>query len=671
MYYSVTTLTGVKGVSKKPIIEALKDFGLTGKEAEAYILLAKHGVLKGGEITRQMKRNKGQIYQILHSLQQKGLIETTLESPKRFIAIPFEKALEKFVKIKREELTKIEKRTKDLLSDWEKIIQTSIELPLEKFSVIEGRKKIYQKIAKMVEKTTSNFSAISTVSDLAKGEQFGIFESTYSYPLKSGIEYRILIDINEQNLKPIRLLKTKLNSRLNVKARNSDLGFTVFPRIVIRDDKEILFFISPKKPQPTKKREVCISTNCRSLVQAFSNIFEDLWDKSIGIEEKIVEIETGKPAPKTLVISDEGTAKEKYVQTLCNAEDKIIMIISAKSLVQLGEGILPFKELAKRNISIKIMVPITTENLEHVKLLSKHCEIRHTALHYFETTIVDGKHLFRFKPALLDQEESGNGFSFKNTFYTTELTYLGKAIDLLEDVWRTSYNLSEVKKNPILRPFVSSERKVDSKRDLKTVSKRLSLAERNPLSIMTGFYGNIEITPPSNLKMPNLKISAIDADEESSLGKGKRLQVSLWLETPKGKAWVPVAILLNASPKVVVFEKTKWADTLAGQNIILVKPDALQIWKEGKTLFAGWTVPITLLGGKYKLDPSCILFEAFGKEFHSKFSSTLPSGYRMEMELNGFPAFTTFIGPSWKYSGPGTSGLIGNLIVVDFAPDSN
>ena len=103
----------------------------------------------------------------------------------------------------------------------------------------------------------------------------------------------------------------------------------------------------------------------------------------------------------------------------------------------------------------------------------------------------------------------------------------------------------------------------------------------------------------------------------------------------------------------------------------MVKPEELQVWEEGKTLFAGWTVPIPLLGGKYKLDPACILFEAFGNEFHSEFSSPLPSGYQMEMEWNGFPAFTTYVGPAWKYSGPGTSGLVGNLIVVDFAPESN
>ena len=50
-----------------------------------------------------------------------------------------------------------------------------------------------------------------------------------------------------------------------------------------------------------------------------------MWQNSTDINEKIVEIETSKPAPKTLVIADEIKAKEKYSQTLCMAEEEILL----------------------------------------------------------------------------------------------------------------------------------------------------------------------------------------------------------------------------------------------------------------------------------------------------------------------------------------------------------
>ena len=65
----------MSALSRDTIVDVLKNFGLTEKEVEAYILVAKRGALKGGEIAKQMRRNKGQVYRILASLQKKGLVE--------------------------------------------------------------------------------------------------------------------------------------------------------------------------------------------------------------------------------------------------------------------------------------------------------------------------------------------------------------------------------------------------------------------------------------------------------------------------------------------------------------------------------------------------------------------------------------------------------------------
>ena len=68
-------------MSPDSIVTVLKNFGLTNKEVEAYILLAKKGPIKGTELAGLMKRNKGQIYRILKNLQKKGFVESTLNIP--------------------------------------------------------------------------------------------------------------------------------------------------------------------------------------------------------------------------------------------------------------------------------------------------------------------------------------------------------------------------------------------------------------------------------------------------------------------------------------------------------------------------------------------------------------------------------------------------------------
>jgi hypothetical protein len=168
-----------------------------------------------------------------------------------------------------------------------------------------------------------------------------------------------------------------------------------------------------------------------------------------------------------------------------------------------------------------------------------------------------------------------------------------------------------------------------------------------------------------------MRISALNIDKKSSLGETEMLLIDLWLETPRGKTFVPVAIVLNGCSEIAAGAKKKWAGTPAGQNVIQVNPEELHVWIEDNILFAGWAISIPLLPPKYKLDPACIYFEGIGDEFHQTLSRSFPSGYVEGMELDGFQAFTTFIAPSWKFSGPATSATVGKAIMIAAPPEES
>jgi sugar-specific transcriptional regulator TrmB len=99
----------VTGLSGKIVEKVLEDFGLTKSEVDIYVFLAKHGVLKSREVAKQIRKDNAQVLRVLKSLQGKGLVESTLEAPKRFSAVPLEKVLDAFVKAKRDEATLIER----------------------------------------------------------------------------------------------------------------------------------------------------------------------------------------------------------------------------------------------------------------------------------------------------------------------------------------------------------------------------------------------------------------------------------------------------------------------------------------------------------------------------------------------------------------------------------
>jgi len=238
---------------QESIKTALKNFGLTEKELEVYLLLARRGVQKTGQIAKQLKMNKGLIYRLLKNLQKKGVVEATLESPTRYTAIPFEKVIDSYTKSKREEAERIEEAKETLLSDWNRISQEEIDSTLEKFGVIEGPKKVYNKISQLIEETQNKISLSVLVSDLSKLEQFGVLEQINSAISKSKIKCRILTQISNSSIKAIKFLKTKMVPEIKLRGTSSSLGTPKLSRMIIRDDEELLLFISDKKDQSSKK----------------------------------------------------------------------------------------------------------------------------------------------------------------------------------------------------------------------------------------------------------------------------------------------------------------------------------------------------------------------------------------------------------------------------------
>ena len=668
-------------MDKEPIEEVLKSFGLTEKETEVYIFIAKHGVLKGRKIARKMKIDKGQLYRILKSLQKKGLVEATLEYPTRFTAVPFEKVIDSFIKSKREEVAEIEEAKEDLLSVWKKISQIELESSLEKFAVIEGNKKIHHRISQMVKETSSQLSMALTVSDLFKAEQFGVFDTLSRHPKKSKVQFQALTQLSKQSLKAVKVLKSKLSPNLVFRGTNPDLGSPPFSRMVIRDNEEAILFISDMNEQYLEEdKEICLFTNSKKIIQAFGIVFEDLWQDSIDIEDSIVEIETGKPPPKTQLIKDPERAKNRYFEFLDSAKDDILIVTSSSGLIELSKNKLQLEDWSKRGISIKIMAPIVNENLVFAQQLLKWGEVRHIPLGYFETTIIDGQHLFQFRHDTGKQKKLIDSDFFENTFYTNNFNYLQKTKNMLMDLWRKTRIPSNiplesisflVSKNEthtsVRRAFgnilVFSPKKITEKEVLKKFNDAKRNAARNwsntnwsDTMCFLGARAAATIHPPDHFRLPDMVFVILQDDEDSTFGAENILKIFLKSDNENDATYNLVAHVQD-SPKSMAHQKRKIEGLSDNPSIILVDKDQLTVRVKGDTLFAGWTISVPLLPTKYVLPPSCILFEGYGEVQSGMFDLSILTR-KCDIWYNNLEAFVTFFHPSSKYVGPGTEGWI-------------
>jgi len=681
------------------IRKVLRDFGATEKEAEVYIFLAKHGALRSIEISKRIKAHKEEVYRILKSLQTKGLAESTMEFPTRFIAVPFETVLDSFIKIKREEVTSVENARQELLNDWKSISKTGVELPLEKFVVIEGNRRIYPKILQMVQETRNHLSAVSTVAGLLRADQFGLFDAIFGNPFKSKIKFRFLTELFPQNLDAAKaLLKRIPRTGFDFKGRNPELGLQLSPRMVIRDEEEILFFITSKDASASGQNDVCLWTNCKALADSFNVVFEDLWRNSTDLERKIAELETGKPAQNTQVISDAEAAFKKYDELLCSVEKEIVVVTSAEGLLAHREKMERLKNWVARGVSVRILAPINSENLQAAHELSKCVAVRHLSDSYLETTVIDGKHLFQFKNQPSEAKRRGEWPYFENAFYTNDLEYVEKTRKMLNVFWQNARAPPTVTLETVLRPsplkvapisdnensfskanspyrkirgFIEYKPEILREEDVlnKIINAKKFSAKNWPKDIMR-YYGSgtmAIIHPVKQLNIPNTMILAWHFDKQSSFGARDELRFFLWLETEKGHAYVPAALVTD-NPKSAEFQKEITAGSPLAQNVQVVKKEAIQVRIHNNSAIAAWTVPIPLFPSRYVLPPACVLVEGYSRLKTAVIKYVLPSGVNVVFETNGYHGFVTFFHPLSKYTGPGTDGAVSRDVVVTEYP---
>ncbi|MEJ2271795.1 MAG: ArsR family transcriptional regulator [Candidatus Bathyarchaeota archaeon] len=287
------------------------------------------------------------------------------------------------------------------------------------------------------------------------------------------------------------------------------------------------------------------------------------------------------------------------------------------------------KELSLKDVSIQIMAPITSKNLEVANQFSKYFEVRHVPVNYLKITIVDAEHMFQSRATY----ENNNYYfpQFLDSYYTNNQEYISNRKKVLTNLWKTSkppsfvtlkavskYSESKMSSQPyklvhdtikqIDGPIIVKEEKSSKKLQKTEIIKLSNYAKRHP---ETNFSGGITRT-----------------------------------YGVMGQAIVRPPRELNLL-----------AGCFINDNLILTKKDNISIKLTGKNLFCGWSIDIPL-PNDYVIPPCSILLEGYGKAKPNILEMQYPSGYKLWDAYNGIEAFVTFFHPLAKYSGPGTDGHI-------------
>jgi sugar-specific transcriptional regulator TrmB/predicted transcriptional regulator len=432
-------------LSEKDVTKFLQVLGLSKREIQVYMFLAKSGVQSTSFVAKKLKMERVQAYRTFKKLQEKGFIEATLERPTRFTIVPFETLLEAFINAKKSEIAGLNEQKASLMSTWRAISAPESECQVAKFSVITGKKKIHSKMLSMIEESEKEVLILTTSLGLIQEDLAGIFDAMIHPAQKRNVKFRIITDISEDNLKIMERISRNVSvANANVRIRHLNMGASIFPRFLIKDNEESILYASVgKKTSVLKLEDEGLWINDKMFISILKAFFAQMWQSSVDAVRRIDELKSGIPIGETIVIKDPDEAWAKITKVLETAKNDIVFITSSQSINSLLMND-PFGKYCKEGVSCRIMASIDMDNLETAQKLAIRYEIKHVPISYMTMMVVDNKHLFMFKKPSLSEMENDAGFYLADMFYSDDPSSIERVSEMLSDIWKRGVDVSEI-----------------------------------------------------------------------------------------------------------------------------------------------------------------------------------------------------------------------------------
>ena len=432
-------------MSEKDVMRFLQVLGLSKREIQVYMFLAKSGVQSTSFVAKRLKMERVQAYRTFKKLQEKGFIEATLERPTRFTIVGFSVLVDNYITAKKTEVTNLSEQKQSLLTAWQSISAPESEYPVAKFSIITGKKKIHSKMLNMIEEAKSEVIVLTTALGLIQEDIAGIFDAAVEPTQNRGVQVQILTDVSLENYKVVeRLERSIVEDKLGIKLRHVTMNSKFFPRFLIKDEEEaILYAPFGNEASVLNLEDEGLWINDKMFISVLRAFFVQMWQSGVDAAKRIEELKSGVPLGETIVIKDAAEAEHRVVKVLEGAKKEIVVIASSQSINRLAEDD-PLIKYFKANLKIRLMASIDLDNLEPAQKLAAHYEIKHVPISYLTMMLIDKKHLFMFKNPPLSDVGVESAFYLADTFYSSDREQIERVSEMLDDIWKRGIDISEI-----------------------------------------------------------------------------------------------------------------------------------------------------------------------------------------------------------------------------------
>jgi sugar-specific transcriptional regulator TrmB len=271
----------------KNFVESSAGFGFSERDSSVYLTLLVNGEMKAGDLAKQLKLHRLDVYNSLKHLQHEGLVETTLSKPMKFRAAPLDTLLEiireRDEQVQRERLaslSQLENSSKALKKFLSSRVPNLDEKGSDSIQIMSGKKIIRERWSKLVASATREILIVATEKGTAHTLLSGVLD-TIARKVRSGVRARIFTPVNSQNVEQFRELQKEIRH----------LSSYISGGMCVIDGKQALIVVEPTQSVSPDRRETnAIITDSNSIVQILRTLFFVGWDTSPSVKEAMAGI---------------------------------------------------------------------------------------------------------------------------------------------------------------------------------------------------------------------------------------------------------------------------------------------------------------------------------------------------------------------------------------------
>ena len=428
-------------MSTERLTKLLQELGIEKTEAELYVFLSAMGPTPARIVARRFNQNRMKSYRDLKTLEEKGLVQSLMGRPIRYIATPLVDVLNRQRGGLKRKLNDLEQNSKTLIEEWKNLASGAAQPTEEesRFRIFQGRQQVFDLLLDMCDKAEEEVRLVTTTRDLARLSLWGI-EDRFKLLVQRGKKVRVLTQIDANGLKEVEPYIGL------VETRHVTLSTPI--RFAIIDGKETLTTVAMDDSMSmTTKADTGLWTDASSYVAAMRIFFDALWSLAPDAASMIFSIKTGEPNQEIMTYMDKQEYISLFREMIERASNTIDIMV--KNTTTLPMSLEELQAAAEKDVKIRILTKTDPGTLPQIgKITDSNIVVAENAV---TTDIV---------LLTIDEKESLMNVPYKGeqnrTVWSNISAYVGTMLLIFKDYWDLGQPIRDKMQQAVQRIRVES-----------------------------------------------------------------------------------------------------------------------------------------------------------------------------------------------------------------------